>query len=461
MRKFYIIILFLLCSAPFFAQSEYAANEKFQAGDYAAAQQEYGKLLRRYPSSALFAYRYARCAQEQGDYPTAISYFEKSGNRYDLKHYHLGEIYLQLGYADEAIAAYEAYLATLNPDSERMTYVKTQLRNAEKLQRYMRRVEKVEIIDSVETSVDSILAYCPLSAEVGRMSYDSLGNIVYTNQRQDRRLWGAKRDSATVLVSSHSLMGQWSVPDTLSEDVNFAEKQAYPYILNDGVTLYFAACDTNGLGGYDIYVTRYNTYTDSYTTPENVGMPFNSPANDYLMLIDEHRNIGYFATDRFSSEGRVRVYAFVPKWQKNYWRGLSQDSLVAYAQLRYVLPAQQVAAVEMAGFEPASKPDTVFLEEVHEAIFFVLNDSVAYTMLADFRHSDAKKKYQEWQALERKLADDAQRLTALRQSYSQADDTQRSELAPVILHLEQEQSHDQMRSRALLREIRQIEMSAQ
>jgi len=86
---------------------------------------------------------------------------------------------------------------------------------------------------------------------------------------------------------------------------------------------------------------------------------------------------------------------------------------------------------------------------------------VAYTMLADFRHLDAKEKYQEWQALERKLTDDAQRLTALRQSYSQADDTQRSELAPVILHLEQEQSHDQMRSRALLREIRQIEMSAQ
>ena len=461
MRKFYIIILFLLCSATIFAQSEYAANEKFQAGDYAAAQQEYGKLLRRYPSSSLFAYRYARCAQELGDFPTAIKYFEKSGNRYDLKNYNLGEIYMQLGYADEAIAAYEAYLATLKPDAERLAYVKAQLSKAEKWQRYLRRVEKVEIIDSVETTLDSILAYCLLSEEAGRMSYDSLGNIVYTNQRQDRRLWGTNADSTSVIVSSRSLMGQWSEPDTLSVDVNRTTKQAYPYILNDGVTLYFAACDSNGLGGYDIYVTRYNTYTESYTTPENVGMPFNSTANDYLMLIDEHRNIGYFATDRFSAEGRVRVYTFIPTQQKSYWRGLSQDSLVGYAQLRYVLHAEQVVAVEMAGKEPASKSDTMLLEEVQDAIFFVLNDSITYGSLSDFRLAEAKKKYQDWTTLERKMADDKLRLAALRQTYSQAADAERREIAPVILHLEQEQTHDQMRSRALLREIRQIEMSAQ
>ena len=457
MRKFYLIISFLLCSAPFFAQSEYVANEQFEAGNYAAAQEEYGKLLRRYPSSALFAYRYARCAQEQGDYPTAISYFEKSGNRYDLKHYHLGEIYLQLGYADEAIAAYEAYLATLNPDSERMTYVKTQLRNAEKLQRYMRRVEKVAIIDSVETSVDSILAYCPLSAEVGRMTCDSLGQIVYTNQRQDRRLWGAKRDSATVLVSSHSLMGQWSVPDTLSEDVNFAEKQAYPYILNDGVTLYFAACDSNGLGGYDIYVTRYNTYTDSYTTPENVGMPFNSPANDYLMLIDEHRNIGYFATDRFSASGRVRIYSFVPTVQKCYWRGLSSDSLVAYAQLRCVVPAQQpVERVEADSAQLIASTEEVAENE----IFFVLNDSVVYTTLQEFKSTSAQTKYQEWVALQKQQQHDTQQLAALREQYSQSDEEARKKMAPTILHLEQLLSQYNAQSARLIRSCRELETQA-
>jgi hypothetical protein len=64
MRKFCLFILFLLFSVPFFPQSEFKANELFQSGDYVAAQKEYGRLLRRYPSSALYNYRYARCAQE-------------------------------------------------------------------------------------------------------------------------------------------------------------------------------------------------------------------------------------------------------------------------------------------------------------------------------------------------------------------------------------------------------------
>ena len=170
MQKIGIFILFLLCSMTVFAQNEVKANEWFQAADYSAAKKEYGLLLRRYPSSALFAYRYARCAQELGDYQTALEYFAKSGNRYDLKHFNLGEIYLKLGYAEKAIASYETYLSTLKPDSERGAYVRAQIYKAEKLQRYLRRVEKVEIIDSVETSVDSILAYCPLSIEAGTIA---------------------------------------------------------------------------------------------------------------------------------------------------------------------------------------------------------------------------------------------------------------------------------------------------
>lgn len=54
----------------------------------------------------------------------------------------------------------------------------------------------------------------------------------------------------------------------------------------DGVTIYYAS-DGEGLGGYDIFVTRYNTNTDTYLVPENVGMPFNSPYNDYMYVIDD------------------------------------------------------------------------------------------------------------------------------------------------------------------------------
>ncbi len=454
MRKLCVFILILLASAPLLAQNEAKANDLFQSADYSSAMKEYGLLLRRYPSSALFAYRYARCAQELGDYTTAIQYFKKSGNRYDLKHFNLGEIYLTLCYPEEAIASYEAYLATQPSDSERIPYVRTQIHKAEKLQRYLRRVEKVNIIDSVETTVDSILAYCPLSAEVGSMTYTPDSNIIYTNQRADRRLWATIHDSLSVIVSSHSLMGQWSQPDTLPQEVNIADKQAYPYVLSDGVTIYFAACDSNGLGGYDIYVTRYNTYTDSYTTPENLGMPFNSTANDYLMLIDEHNNIGYFATDRFSPKGKVRIYSFIPAGQKSYWRGLSQDSLVAYAQLRYTWSTER-----MPSNNNTSPSNRIATEDTEKKIFFVLNDSVVYTSVNDFQNPNALKKYQEWEELQKQITNNTKRLEQLRHQYSEADPVGQKKLTPAILRLEQLQSQYSTQSNDLINKSRALENS--
>jgi hypothetical protein len=455
MRKLCIFILLLLASVPLSAQNEAKANDLFQSANYTSALKEYGLLLRRYPSSALFAYRYARCAQELGDYTTAIQYFKKSGNRYDLKHFNLGEIYLTLCYPEEAIASYEAYLATQPSDSERIPYVRTQIHKAEKLQRYLRRVEKVNIIDSVETTIDSILTYCPLSAEVGSMTYTPDSNIIYTNQRADRRLWATIHDSLSVIVSSHSLMGQWSQPDTLPQEVNIADKQAYPYVLSDGVTIYFAACDSNGLGGYDIYVTRYNTYTDSYTTPENLGMPFNSTANDYLMLIDEHNNIGYFATDRFSPKGKVRIYSFIPAGQKSYWRGLSQDSLVAYAQLRYTWSTERMPSNN----NTTSPSNRIATEDTEKKIFFVLNDSVVYTSVNDFQNPNALKKYQEWEELQKQITNNTKRLEQLRHQYSEADPVGQKKLTPAILRLEQLQSQYSTQSNDLINQSRALENS--
>ena len=455
MRKLCVFILILLASAPLLAQNEAKANDLFQSANYTSALKEYGLLLRRYPSSALFAYRYARCAQELGDYTTAIQYFKKSGNRYDLKHFNLGEIYLTLCYPEEAIASYEAYLATQPSDSERIPYVRTQIHKAEKLQRYLRRVEKVNIIDSVETTIDSILTYCPLSAEVGSMTYTPDSNIIYTNQRADRRLWATIHDSLSVIVSSHSLMGQWSHPDTLPQEVNIADKQAYPYVLSDGVTIYFAACDSNGLGGYDIYVTRYNTYTDSYTTPENLGMPFNSTANDYLMLIDEHNNIGYFATDRFSPKGKVRIYSFIPAGQKSYWRGLSQDSLVAYAQLRYTWSTERMPSNN----NTTSPSNRIATEDTEKKIFFVLNDSVVYTSVNDFQNPNALKKYQEWEELQKQITNNTKRLEQLRHQYSEADPMGQKKLTPTILRLEQLQSQYSIQSNDLINKSRELEVS--
>ena len=448
MRKIQLCILLLLCSVTGFAQSANSADALFQAGDYTAAQEQYAQLIKRYPNHALYNYRYARCAQELGDLPTALHYFHLSGDRYDLKHFNVGEIHLQLWHPNEAIAAYQSYLSRPNVSEEKQAYVANQIRHAEKLQRYLRRVECLSIIDSIEVAVDSLLYACPLSHEAGTLAYDSIGNIIYTNQRSDQQLW---TDSAHQIVYRHRLLDQWTAPQTLPQEVNFCQQQANPYILSDGVTLYFAACDSNGLGGLDIYVTRYNTASESYTTPENLGMPYNSPANEYFLLIDEAQGIGYLATDRFAANGKAHIYSFIPTQQKQYWRNLTTDSLVAYAQLKQFVRVQPAA-------NDSSITDDTIPQPIHNEIFFVLNDSVIYTHLNQFKSSDARKKYAEWEQQQCLIDSEQQQLEQLRLQYNSADETTQQKLAPAILRLENNQSQLSKCLNNLLFEIRTAEI---
>ena len=400
MRKIYSLILFLACALLAMAQTHSSADKLFQAGDYTTAQEQYGKLLRSYPTNALYLYRYARCAQELGDLPTALQYFDKAGDRYMLKYFYLGEIYLQQWYAEAAIEAYNKYLSSLTEPNEREPYIAQQIAHAEKLQRYLRRVERVAVIDSVLVPLNSSLITnsLSLSPEAGHLQYDSLGGIGFTNQRGDHRLWSQLVDSSQILLSSHRLLDAWTTPDTLPATINFTACQISPYLLNDGVTLYFAAQDTNGLGGLDIYISRYNTATELYTSPENLGFPYNSPANEYMYIVDENQGVGYLATDRFAPQGYVHIYSLAIPEQKQYCRGMAPDSLAAYAQLRAFYKAERL------DYTPSEPSELSEPSVSHDAISFVINDSVIYTSVDDFLSQEAKSLFIEWEQLSSQLA---------------------------------------------------------
>ena len=459
MRKFYSLILFWACALLAVAQTHASADKLFQAGDYATAQEQYGKLLKSYPREALYLYRYARCAQELGDLATAIQYFDKAGDRYMLKYFYLGEIYLQQWHADAAIEAYNKYLSSLTEPNEREPYIAQQIAYAEKIQRYLRRVERVAVIDSVLVPLHQMLLQCSLSPEAGRLQYDSLGGIEFTNQRGDHRLWSQLVDSNQLLLSSHRLLDTWTTSDTLPTTINFTTSQISPYLLNDGVTLYFAAQDSNGLGGWDIYISRYNTATELYTAPENLGFPYNSPSNEYMYILDENQGVAYLATDRFAPQGYVHIYSLAIPEQKQYCRGMTSDSLAAYAQLRAFYKTERSDNVpsEPSKLSELSNPSDP--SKLHDAISFVINDSVIYTSVDEFLSQEAEQLFMEWEQLQERLTKEQNQLEQLRMQYMQAEETLQAELAPQILQLESDIVRLQERCWALPREIRQRESS--
>ena len=90
-------------------------------------------------------------------------------------------------------------------------------------------------------------------------------------------------------------------------------------------------------------VSRFNTALNTWTKPENIGMPFNSGGNDYMYAEDAQAGVGYFATDRFSDSAHVRVYTFVLPERRRYVRDAEGDELVGYARMTRYCHGERLA----------------------------------------------------------------------------------------------------------------------
>jgi hypothetical protein len=101
-------------------------------------------------------------------------------------------------------------------------------------------------------------------------------------------------------------------------------------MMPDGVTLYYANNGAESLGGYDIFISRKDD--NGFLKPQNVGMPYNSADDDYLLAIDEVNSIGWWATDRNHLGDKITIYRFIPsELRVNY--SADEPKLVAYARI--------------------------------------------------------------------------------------------------------------------------------
>jgi len=179
----------------------------------------------------------------------------------------------------------------------------------------------------------------------------------------------------------------------------------------DGVTLYFASDGENSIGGYDIFITKYASGSQDFLVPENIGMPFNSPANDYMMVIDEQQRIGWFATDRNQPAGKVMIYKFIPNETKILFRTEDKDLLRRVAQLKVNRKAENVNMYPVENLQQQ--------ETANEAEFsVVINDSTIYTRFEQFQSTQALSRFKEWLKMKKELQILKNELQQMREHYS-------------------------------------------
>lgn len=451
MKKKYI--LFFLCSfllSGLSAQTLEQARTMFSKGQYKEAKPIFKKQVQSQPGNANYSFWYGVCCQQTGESDEAVKYLEVAvKKRVAGAQLYLGQAYNDTYRYEDAVSCYEEYIAELSRRKRPTEEVEKLLEKSKANLRMVKGVEEVCVIDSFVVNKNDFLSTYKLSEESGSLfSYNAYFQTegkhpgsVYETEIGNKIYYGeANAGGKLRIMSSNKQLNEWSAGRPLPENINAAGNVNYPYVLTDGVTIYYAT-DSEGLGGYDIFVTRYNTNTDTYLTPENVGMPFNSPFNDYMYVIDEYNNLGWFASDRYQPEGKVCVYVFIPNSSKQTYNyeAIDPQKMIRLAKLHAlretwknkneVAEAQQRLA-EAINHKPQERKSVDFE--------FVIDDRTTYNFLQDFKSKEARLLFQKYQQNRKDFEQQKDRLEELRNSYIKANKAEKDRIAPTILEIEKQ-----------------------
>lgn len=444
MKKEYIFPLLALCfTGNAFSQTLSQAQKWFTEGKFAEAKPVFEKLVRQAPSNANYNFWYGACCYETGELSKAVPYLEKSAERKVINGFlYLSKAYYDLYRFDEAIQNLEDHIYWLERKKRDTSEAETLMERYRMGARMIRGVEKVAVIDSFTVSKRDFLSAYKLSRESGEIKATGEGGCTeFTNEMGDKKILARPNaDGATSLYGSVKMIDKWSDPEPLKGLEEGGTNLNYPFLDSDGITLYYAAQGEESLGGYDIFITRYDSDDNAYLRPDNLGFPFNSVANDYMYAIDDFNNLGWFASDRYQPEDKVCVYVFVPNESKQVYdyESTSPEMLQAAASLQCIQKTQTDAAKVRLARQQLAKVMYGQDEQKKKGDFrFVVDDNVVYHTLADFRSAEARKQYQTLSQKQKDLDNLSETLGKQRELYGQSNKAGKDRLTPAILDKEQ------------------------
>ena len=238
----------------------------------------------------------------------------------------------------------------------------------------LRGTERITFIDSIKVSRDAVLKSLHLSHEAGR--------IINMNEEVGR------------INNAPQALGQTGYINELGDRIIFsASDQDYPFMMPDGVTLYYAAQGDESLGGYDLFVTRYNADTKQFLKAENLGMPFNSPANDYFLAIDEQNNLGWLVTDRYQKADSACIYIFIPNTTREVYDAADGNNkqIIHAAQLHSIAETQTNSAAVKEAQLRLAQAKAQQIQQASTPRRYIINDQIVYTQLTQFRSETARR----------------------------------------------------------------------
>lgn len=102
----------------------------------------------------------------------------------------------------------------------------------------------------------------------------------------------------------------WSKAENIGSPINSSSDEMSPLISLDDKTFTFASNKIGGMGGFDIYFTKYSK--NSFSSPKSAPSPINTEADELFYYSVPNTDRAYFSSSRPGGQGELDVYYALP-----------------------------------------------------------------------------------------------------------------------------------------------------
>lgn len=329
----YVLLLFLSSQSAFSQvkneeELKKQANTLFEQEDHNAAYKSYSQLVSLYPKDPEYNYRLAVCMLfTEPDKKKPFQYFQialksqtevpKDAKFYLAKTYHINYKF------DEAIKLYNEYKQTANAASVKKLQVDHEIAACKNGKTLLSNLSDLVVISKKQLNeadyfrsydikdIGGKLLVKPEDFKTATDKRKKDNSVVYLPRTGERVYYSSYGDNGNngrdIYFVNRLPNGSWSKPQPMPAPINTEYDEDYPFLHPNGRTLYFSSKGHNSMGGYDVFKTTYDSETQTWSKPENLEFPINSPDDDILFVTDSLEKTAFFSTGRYSPYGKIDV----------------------------------------------------------------------------------------------------------------------------------------------------------
>lgn len=304
------------------------AEKYFEEEDYNLAYKLYAQLVSLYPKDPDYNYKLGVCMlYTEPDKKKPYSYLQiatknpadapKDALFYLAKTYHINYRF------DEAIKLYTDYKKIGSASSIKKLQVDREIQACKNGKRLLSNLTDLVVITKKQLNeadyykgydVKDIGGKLLVKPDDYKSAYDKKKkdkSVVYLPRRAERLYYSSFGENGNtgrdIYYVNKLPNGTWSKPTMMPASINTEFDEDYPFLHPNGKTLYFSSKGFNSMGGYDVFKTNFDEATQTWSKPENLEFPINSPDDDILFVTDSLEKTAFFSTGRYSPYGKLDV----------------------------------------------------------------------------------------------------------------------------------------------------------